>query len=95
MARRKVVTTPMMKIVRSAPKGDYLGWGKTQVRKVTTEATSPKLLEYRKCVAKKVHGEEKKKKYASLREVQEAFRKAAHECKEEVTKKMAKLGEVG
>lgn len=83
MARRKVVTTPMMEIERKSPKSPYLGWGKTQVRKLTTEATSPKLLKYRSCVAGELAGQ----KFPDLKSVQEAFRRAAHECK-------AKLGEV-
>jgi hypothetical protein len=87
MARRKVVTTPMMKIVRESPKGSYLGWGKTQVRKLTTEATAPKLLKYRSCVAGELAGKE----YKDLKSVQEAFREAAHRCKEKVRKE---LGEV-
>ena len=77
MARRKVVTVPMMKIKRKAPKSPFLGWGYEQIRKVTTEATSPTLLKYRSCVASKLSG----KKFSSLKEVQEAFREAAHECK--------------
>jgi len=80
MARRKVVVAPMMKIERKSPKGAYLGWGKYQVRKLTTEATSPRLLKYRSCVAGKLAGQ----KFTDLKAVQEAFKEAAHKCKVEV-----------
>jgi len=76
MARRHVVVTPMMKVRRRSPKSPYLGWGHTQTRKVTTEATSPRLLKYRSCIAAKMSG----RHFGSLKEVQEAFRAAAHEC---------------
>jgi len=77
MARRKVVVTPMFKYTREAPKTPFLGWGYTAIRKESTEATSPRLLKYRSCVA----GELKGKTFANLKEVQEAFRAAAHKCK--------------
>jgi len=77
MARRKVVVTPMFKYEREAPKTPFLGWGKYAIRKETTVATSPRLLKYRSCIAGFMSG----KKFANLKEVQEAFRKAAHECK--------------
>lgn len=80
MARRKVITTPMFKYERSPPKSEYLGWGKYAIRKATTEATSPRLLKYRACIAAALGG----KKYANLKEVQEAFRRAAHECKQKI-----------
>jgi len=77
MARRKVVVTPMFKYKREAPKSEFLGWGYTAIRKESTEATSPRLLKYRSCVA----GQLKGKTFGSLKEVQEAFREAAHKCK--------------
>ena len=42
MARRKVVTVPMMEVKREAPDTEFLGWGYKQIRKVTSEATSPR-----------------------------------------------------
>ena len=75
MARRNVICTPMFKYRRSAPKGPFLGWGFTAIRKETTEATSPRLLKYRSCVAGKMTG-----KKGSLEAVQTAFRDAAHAC---------------
>ena len=77
MARRKVITVPMFKYRREAPKTPFLGWGYVAVRKATTEATSPRLLKYRACIAGKMKG----RSFANLKEVQEAFRAAAHECK--------------
>lgn len=77
MARKKVITTPMFKYRRKAPTTPFLGWGYTAVRKATTEATSPRLLKYRSCIAGEMAG----KSYANLKEVQEAFRGAAHKCK--------------
>jgi len=77
MARRKVITTPMFKYERSTPKSPFLGWGKYAVRKATTEATSPRLIKYRSCIAGELGG----KKFGSLEEVQKAFREAAHRCK--------------
>lgn len=76
MARTKVVTTPMFKYKRSAPKGEFIGWGFTAIRKATTEATSPRLLKFRSCVAGAMKG-----KSGSLKDIQEAFRGAAHACK--------------
>jgi len=76
MARRKVITTPMFKYRREAPSTPFLGWGYYAIRKATTEATSPRLLKYRSCIAGELSG----KKFANLREVQEAFRAAAHKC---------------
>ena len=75
MARRNVVTTPMFKYKRSAPKGEFLGWGYTAIRKESTEATSPRLLKFRSCVAGAMAG-----KSGSLKDIQEAFRAAAHNC---------------
>jgi len=80
MARRKVVTVPMFKYERRAPKTPFLGWGRYAIRKATTEATSPRLLKYRECIAGELSG----KKFANLKEVQEAFREAAHKCKARV-----------
>jgi len=76
MARRHVVTVPMMEVKRSAPKSPFIGWGYKQVRKTTTEATSERLLRFRSCIAGEMSGRD----YANLREVQEAFRKAAKKC---------------
>lgn len=77
MARKKVITTPMFKYRREAPDTPFLGWGYVATRKASTEATSPTLLKYRSCVAGKMKG----RSFDNLKEVQEAFRKAAHECK--------------
>ena len=77
MARRKVITVPMFKYARDVPSTPFLGWGKYAIRKATTEATSPRLLKYRSCIASKL----KNKKFANLEEVQKAFREAAHHCK--------------
>jgi len=76
MARNKVVTTPMFEYEREAPDSPYLGWGKRATRKASTKATSKRLLNYRGCVAGKMAG----KSFSNLKEVQKAFRKAAHEC---------------
>jgi len=77
MARRNVVVTPMFKYTRKAPSSPFLGWGYTAIRKESTSATSPRLLKYRACVAGALKG----KTFSSLKEVQEAFREAAHKCK--------------
>ena len=79
MARNKVVTATMFMYVRRAPKSEFLGWGYRAIRKASTIATSPRLLKYRSCIAGKLAG----KKFDNLKKVQEAFRKAAAECKEE------------
>jgi len=76
MARRHVITVPMYKYSRATPKGEFLGWGNVAVRKATTEATSSRLLKYRSCIAGKMKG-----KSGSLKDIQEAFRAAAHSCK--------------
>jgi len=52
-------------------------WGTHAIRKVTTKATSPKLLNYRSCVAGELRG----KDFDNLADVQEAFYKATQECK--------------
>jgi len=83
MARKKVVTVDMMKVRRAAPKSPFLGWGYEQTRKTSTDATSPRLLSYRSCVAGSLAGKE----FASLKEVQEAFQEAAGKCKIEAEKK--------
>lgn len=80
MARRHVVSTEMMKVERKTPKGAYLGWGKYAIRKLTTNASSPKLLKYRGCVGGELSG----KTFSDLKGVQEAFRDAAHACKARV-----------
>jgi len=79
VARRQVITTPMFKYKRAAPKGPFLGWGFTAIRKESTEATSPKLLAYRGCVAGQMGG-----KRGTLEAIQIAFREAAHACKAKV-----------
>ena len=83
MARRKVITVPMFKYRREAPKSPFLGWGYTAIRKATTEATSPRLLAYRSCIASKLAG----RKFANLKEVQEEFRRIAPECAREAASK--------
>jgi hypothetical protein len=77
MARHKVVAAEMMRVERKTPKSPYLGWGRFATRKLHTYATSPKLLKYRGCLGGSLSG----KSYANLKEVQEAFRNAAHACK--------------
>lgn len=76
MARKNVITTPMFKYRRSAPKGPFLGWGFTAIRKETTEASSPRLLKYRGCVAGAMRGA-----HGTLEAIQTKFRDAAHACK--------------
>jgi len=76
MSRHKVVVAEMMKVERATPKTPFLGWGKFAIRKLSTVATSPGLRKYRGCVAGAMAG----KSYANLKEVQEAFRSAAHAC---------------
>lgn len=79
MARRQVICTPMFKYRRSAPATEFLGWGFTAIRKETTEATSPKLLAYRSCVAGSMAGAS-----GSLKDIQTKFRESAHSCKAKV-----------
>lgn len=79
MARRNVITTPMFKYRRAAPKTPFLGWGFTAIRKETTEATSPKLLAYRGCVAGAMSGAR-----GTLEAIQTKFRESAHACKAKV-----------
>ncbi len=79
MARTQVVCTPMFKYRRSAPKTEFLGWGFTAIRKESTEATSPRLLAYRSCMAGGMSGVS-----GSLKEVQTKFREMAHSCKSKV-----------
>ncbi len=76
MARRNVITGAYFKYKRKAPATPFLGWGYTAVRKASTEATSPRLLKYRSCVAGKMSG-----KTGTLKDIQEAFRASAHACK--------------
>ena len=80
MARRNVICTPMFKYRRSAPNTPFPGWGFTAIRKDSTETTSPKLLAYRSCVAGEMGG-----KSGTLKDIQEAFRGAAHSCKSKVS----------
>lgn len=79
MARRNVICTPMFKYRRSAPSTPFLGWGYTAIRKESTEATSPKLLAYRSCMAGGMSG-----KSGTLEVIQTAFRELAHSCKSKV-----------
>lgn len=79
MARRMVICTPMFKYRRSAPKTPFLGWGFTAIRKESTEASSPKLLAYRSCVAGAMSGAS-----GTLKDIQEKFRETAHSCKSKV-----------
>lgn len=79
MARRNVICTPMFKYRRSAPKTEFLGWGFTAIRKESTEASSPKLLGYRSCVAGLMSGAS-----GSLKDIQTKFRETAHSCKAKV-----------
>ncbi len=79
MARRQVICTPMFKYRRSAPKTPFLGWGFTAIRKESTEATSPKLLGYRSCIAGLMGGAS-----GNLKDIQEKFRESAHSCKAKV-----------
>lgn len=79
MARRQVICTPMFKYRRAAPATEFLGWGFTAIRKESTEATSPKLLAYRSCVAGVMGGAS-----GSLKDIQTKFREAAHSCKSRV-----------
>jgi hypothetical protein len=81
MASHKYVI-PYFKYWRSEPSGEYLGWGKVAVRKASTEATSPKLLAYRSCMAREMHG----KTFKNLKEVQESFKSTAGRCKVEAAK---------
>ena len=76
MARRNVIVEPMFKYKRKSPATEFLGWGNVAVRKASTEATSPRLLKYRSCIAGKMRG-----KTGTLKEIQEAFRAAAHSCR--------------
>jgi len=76
MARHNVITGNYYKYKRKAPSSPFLGWGYTAVRKASTEATSPRLLKYRSCVAGKMTG-----KSGTLKDIQEAFTAAAHACK--------------
>lgn len=80
MARRNVICTPMFKYKRSAPKTPFIGWGYTAIRKESTEATSPKLLAYRSCVAGAMSGAS-----GTLADIQTRFRESAHSCKSKVS----------
>jgi len=76
VARHNVICTPMFKYRRSAPRGEFLGWGYTAIRKETTEAHSPRLLKYRSCMAGGMSGA-----HGSLKDIQTRFRDTAHACK--------------
>jgi len=69
----------MMEYTREAPKTEYLGWGRRAIRKVTTRATSPRLLKYRECIARHLSG----KTFANLKAIQEEFRRVAETCARE------------
>ena len=77
MARRKVITEVFMAVKKPAV------FGAKQVRKVHTEATSPRLLKYRGCIASEIAG----KKFPNYMAVREAFRAAAKKCAAEVAGK--------
>lgn len=79
MARHNVIVTPMFKYKRSAPKTPFLGWGYIAIRKESTEATSPRLLKYRSCMAGALAG----KKYSNLKDIQSSFRTQAPTCAKE------------
>jgi len=70
LARTKVITTEMMVVKKPA------AFGGRQVRKITTNATSPRLLKYRGCIATAMQG----KKYSNYEAVRNAFREAAKTC---------------
>lgn len=78
MARHNVIATEMMKYERK-PKKDLGGgnFGRIATRKLTTRATSPRLLKYRGCVAGKLQGQN----FGTLGAVQNAFKAAAAACK--------------
>jgi hypothetical protein len=86
MARKNVITATMFKYRRSAPKGEFLGWGYEAVRKARTVATSPRLLSYRSCIAGELSG----KKPGTLKGIQEAFKAAAKKCAEQAKTKPTK-----
>lgn len=69
------VVSEMRKYSRKTPKTPFLGWGKYAVRGKHTYATSPRLLRYRGCIAGALAG-----KKGTLKDIQEAFRAAAHAC---------------
>jgi len=86
MTRKNVLVVPIMPYYRSAPK-EFLGWGYIARRKVTTVATSPRLLKYRQCIASKLKG----KTFDTLKAVQLEFQKIAPECAKEAEKVETKL----
>lgn len=90
MARRKVITVEMMKYERAYPKTEFLGWGPIAVRKLTTVATSPRLLAYRGCIAREMKafkaGAEKEGKKLTLKDIQSKFKEIASKCAEEAKK---------
>jgi hypothetical protein len=73
------VATEYMKVERKSPKTPYLGWGKYAIRKTTTNATSPRLLKYRGCIAGAMSGSS-----GNLKEIQEKFREVAKKCSSQV-----------
>jgi len=83
--RRAVLTLPMMVMERATPaKLDGGHWGRRAVRfPGKTRATSPRLLTYRMCIAGELRG----KSFASIGEVQKAFKTAASKCKGEAAGK--------
>ena len=81
MGRNKVAVMPLMLVRRSiTEKVKDAAWNPIQHRVPTTQAESPKLLAYRKCVQKKLKGS----KPGSLKAAQEQFKRIAAECKAEV-----------
>jgi hypothetical protein len=72
MARHKVEVTPMYRYERSAPRSEFLGWGKWAIRKTTNIVRDPRLVKINNCMAAQLGG----KKFSNLKAVQEAFRAA-------------------
>jgi len=91
MARRKVIAVEMMKYERATPKTEYLGWGPIAVRKLTTIATSPRLIAYRSCIAREMKAfkaeAEKAGRKLTLKDIQLKFKEIAPKCASEAAKK--------
>jgi len=84
----KKITTPYFKYKRATPANLGGGvWNPIAVRKVTTEATSPRLLSYRACVASGMKAAKEGlagKKFATIKAVQDAFKSVAAACKAKI-----------
>lgn len=82
-----------MKYKREHPKTPYLGWGTYAVRKLTTIATSPRLLAYRSCIAREMktfkETATKEGKTLTLKDIQEHFKTVAQKCAKEAAEKIA------